>query len=111
MAIILVVGGIFLGLLDAYGAARMPVAAEESFASRLPALAQAVAMVLGLVALGGVMYGLGMMLEAGTGTGTEQDAIRTNSELRQSLQKLESAVQRLVEQRSESPAHGPGASR
>jgi hypothetical protein len=108
MAIILVVGGIFLGLLDAYGAARMPVAAEESFASRLPALAQAVAMVLGLVALGGVMYGLGMMMEAGAGTGTEQDASRTSSELRQSLQKLESAVQRLIDQRSDSPAaHGP----
>ncbi|HEY1921602.1 MAG TPA: hypothetical protein VGG44_02460 [Tepidisphaeraceae bacterium] len=106
-AIILVVGGIFLGILDAYGAARMPVSAEESFASRLPALVQAVAIVFGLVALGGVMYGLGMMME-NPGAGTEQDSIRGNAEIRQSIQKLESAVQRLVEQRSESPAaHGP----
>jgi hypothetical protein len=107
MAIFLVVGGVCLGILDAYGAARSPVSPEENFASRLPALAGAVAMVFGLVGLGGLMYGLGALMEAGTDAGASAESVRNISELRQSLQKLESAVQRLADQRSEPPSgHG-----
>jgi hypothetical protein len=107
MAIFLLVGGVCLGILDAYGAARSPVSPEESFASRLPALAGAVAMVFGLVGLGGLMYGLGAMMEAGPDAGASAESTRNISELRQSLQKLESAVQRLADQRSEPPSgHG-----
>ncbi|MGD0461324.1 MAG: hypothetical protein ABSB74_02430 [Tepidisphaeraceae bacterium] len=108
MAILLLVGGICLGVLDAYGAARTPVSPEESFASRLPALAQAVAIVLGLVGVGGLMYGLGALMETGPDAGANAEWTRNISELRQSLQKLESAVQRLLDPRSEPQAgHGP----
>jgi len=107
-AIFLLVGGICLGVLDAYGAARSPVSPEENFASRLPALAEAVAMVLGLVGLGGLMYGLGTLMETGPDGAANAESSRNISELRQSLQKLESAVQRLVDQKSEPPVgHGP----
>jgi hypothetical protein len=108
MAILLLIGGICLGLLDAYGAARSPVSPEESFASRLPALAGAVAMVLGLVGLGGLMYGLGTVMETGPDAGTNEEFAKNFSELRQSLQKLELVVQHLADQKNEHHAsHGP----
>jgi hypothetical protein len=108
LAILLLVGGICLGVLDAYGAARSPVSPEESFASRLPALAQAVAIVLGLAGVGGLMYGLGTLMETEPDAGSYGELSRNISELRQSLQKLESAAQRFVEARSEPPAgHAP----
>jgi len=46
IAILLWIGGVVLGMLDAYGAARTPAPPEEPLASRLPAVAEAVAMVL-----------------------------------------------------------------
>jgi len=104
LAILLLAGGICLGVLDAYGAAKSPVSPEESFASRLPALAQAVAIVLGLAGVGGIMYGLGTLMETEPDAGSNGELSRNISELRQSLQKLESAAQRMVEARSEPPA-------
>lgn len=109
IAILLLVGGVCLGMLDAYGAAKSPVLPEETFASRLPALAEAVAMVLGLVGLAVLMYGLAAIVEAGTDVAANGEFTRSMSELRQSVQKLETAVQRLAEQRSESPGHGPAS--
>ncbi|HEX4053415.1 MAG TPA: hypothetical protein VHX86_04045 [Tepidisphaeraceae bacterium] len=109
IAILLLVGGVCLGALDAYGAAKSPVLPEETFASRLPALAEAVTMVLGLVGLAVLMYGLAVIMEAGAGPSDNAELTRSISELRQSGQKLETAVQRLVEQRGESPAHGPAS--
>ena len=47
IAILLLVGGVCLGPLDAYGAAKSPVLPEETVRNRLPALAEAVTMVRG----------------------------------------------------------------
>jgi len=104
IAILLWIGGVVLGMLDAYGAARTPVSPEESLASRLPAVAEAVAMVLGLVGLGMVTYSIAEMI--GTEPGTE--STQALSELRHSMQRLESAVQRLSDQQREALARGPG---
>ena len=64
IAIILVVGGVTLGILDAYGLAKMPISGEESLGSRLPLVVQAVAMVLGMVGIGVLMYALAEMIES-----------------------------------------------
>jgi phage shock protein PspC (stress-responsive transcriptional regulator) len=105
IAILLWIGGVVLGMLDAYGAARTAAPAEESLASRLPAVAEAVAMVLGLAGLGMVTYSIAEMI--GTEPGTESK--RALSELRHSMQRLESAVQRLSDQQREAMARGPGS--
>jgi len=104
IAILLWIGGVVLGMLDAYGAARAPVLPEESLASRLPAVAEAVAMVLGLVGLGAVTYSIAEMIEIEPGIESKQAL----SELRHSMQRLESAVQRLSDQQREASARGAG---
>ena len=103
IAILLWIGGVVLGMLDAYGAARAPVLPEESLASRLPAVAEAVAMVLGLVGLGVVTYSIAEMIGIEPGPESKQAL----SELRHSMQRLESAVQRLSDQQREALARGP----
>ena len=109
IAIILFVGGVVLGILDAYGMAKMPVSGEESLGSRLPALAQAVSMVLGLVGIGALMYGLGEVIESAPGhdPGKDKETKHALSELHQSVHRLELAIQRVADQQKEAVTHGP----
>jgi hypothetical protein len=107
VAIILVAGGVILGILDAYGAARMPVEADVSVASRLPALTGAVAMVLGLVGLGVLLYALAELLEPKPVEEQSKAPSKEIAELGMSLQRLEAAVQRLSDQHREAANSGP----
>jgi hypothetical protein len=104
IAILLWIGGVVLGMLDAYGAARAPVLPGESLASRLPAVAEAVAMVLGLVGLGAVTYAIAEMIGVEPGIELKREL----AELQNSMRRLESAVQRLSDQQREALAHNSG---
>jgi outer membrane protein assembly factor BamD (BamD/ComL family) len=107
VAILLLAGGICMGVLDAYGAARAPISPEETLAGRLPALAEAVAIVLGLAGLSVLMYGMAVMMEAEPEVAADGDWGTQISELRQSVQRLETAVHRLVERAGDSSGgHG-----
>src|SRR5215469_7677162 len=107
VAIILVAGGVILGVLDAYGAAKMPVEGDVSVGSRLPALTGAVAMVLGLVGLGVLLYSLAELLEAKPVQEESKTPSKEIAELGMSLQRLEAAVQRLSDQHREAANSGP----
>ena len=109
MAIILVVGGVAMGVMDAYGMAKMPVSGAESFGSRLPALAQAVAMVLGLVGLGVLMYGLAEMSEAGAGRDPARDkeSKQRLADIHRSMQTIELAIQHVADQQKDATTRGP----
>jgi outer membrane protein assembly factor BamD (BamD/ComL family) len=108
IAILLLIGGVVLGILDAYGAARAPVALDESFAVRLPALAEAVAMVLGLVGLAALLYGLATILDTPAAAPSDNgESRRLLAELRQSVTHMESAIDRLAEQGSDPVHHTP----
>jgi hypothetical protein len=104
MGILLVFGGAILGILDVYGIARMPVSGEESLASRLPVLAQAISMVLGMAGLGALMYGFSEWLAAAgsnSSASSEKEIRQSVVELGQSLQRLEAAVSRVSDQQRE----------
>jgi outer membrane protein assembly factor BamD (BamD/ComL family) len=109
IAIILIVGGVVLGLLDAYGMAKMPISGEESLGSRLPLVVQAVAMVLGMVGLGVLVYALAEIIESGSATNPakEKEAKQTFSDLHQSMQRLELAIQHVTDQQKEMATRGP----
>jgi hypothetical protein len=107
VAIILVAGGVILGVLDAYGAAKMPVEGDVSVGSRLPALTSAVAMVLGLVGLGVLLYSLAELLEPKPVEEQPKAPPKEIAELGMSLQRLEAAVQRLSDQHREAASSGP----
>jgi outer membrane protein assembly factor BamD (BamD/ComL family) len=109
IAIILVVGGVVLGVLDAYGVAKLPISGEESLGSRLPLVVQAVAMALGMVGLGVLMYALAEMIESGPANNAakEKETRQALSELHQSMQRLELAVQHVADQQKETATHGP----
>jgi hypothetical protein len=109
IAIILVVGGVLLGVLDAYGTAKMPISAEESLGSRLPAVAQAVAMVLGMVGLGALMYALAETIESGPANNParEKETKQAISDLHQSMQRLELTIQHVADQQKEMATRGP----
>jgi hypothetical protein len=109
IAIILVVGGVVLGVLDAYGTAKMPISGEESLGSRLPAVAQAAAMVLGMVGLGALMYALAETIESGPANNParEKETKQAISDLHQSMQRIEMAIQRVADQQKEMATRGP----
>src|ERR1700677_2248421 len=90
IAIILIVGGVVLGLLDAYGMAKMPISGEESLGSRLPLVVQAVAMVLGMVGLGALMYALAEMIESGPANNLARE-----KETKQAISDLHTGMQRI----------------
>jgi outer membrane protein assembly factor BamD (BamD/ComL family) len=109
IAIILIVGGVVLGLLDAYGMAKMPISGEESLGSRLPLVVQAVAMVLGMVGLGVLVYALAEIIESSSATNPakEKETKQTFSDLHQSMQRLELAIQHVTDQQKEMATRGP----
>jgi outer membrane protein assembly factor BamD (BamD/ComL family) len=92
-------GGIALGGLDAYGAAKMEGPPDQSIAQRLPALSQAVAIVLGL---GGIAIGLwaaAAILEQAELSAPSQDPSPAaghaggDGELRAEIEKLRQAFE------------------
>jgi len=107
MGILLVVGGVLLGIMDAYGMAKMPISGEESMGSRLPLVAQAVSMVLGLVGVGALLYGVADMIQAApeNSGSKEKEPKLAIADLQQSIQRLETAVQRVADQQRESASH------
>jgi outer membrane protein assembly factor BamD (BamD/ComL family) len=108
VGIILAAAGVILGVLDAYGMARMPVGSDVSMGSRLPGLAGAVAMVLGLVGLGILLYALAELLEAKPAEPVENKGpSKEVAELGISLQRLEASIQRLADQHREQVNSGP----
>jgi hypothetical protein len=72
-------------------------------------VAQAVAMVLGLVGLGTLIYGMSEIIESEPASNFPKDneIKQTLSDLRQSIQRLESAIQRLADHQKGAIAHGP----
>ena len=107
VAIILVSGGVILGVLDAYGAARMPVGPEDTMASRLPGLVSAVAMVLGLVGLGVLLYAIAELMEVKPVEEAPKGPSKEIAELGVTLSRLEGAVHRLADQHRELANSGP----
>ena len=108
VGIILSAAGVLLGVLDAYGMARMPVGSDVSMGSRLPGLAGAVAMVLGLVGLGILLYALAELIEAKPAEPVENKGpSKEVAELGVSLQRLEAGMQRLADQHREHVNSGP----
>jgi hypothetical protein len=109
IAIILVVGGVILGLMDAYGTARMPISVEDSVGSRLPAVAQAVAIVLGLIGMGVLMYGIAETIGSDPANiaAAENEIKQTVADLHLSMQRLESAIQHVVDLQKEAITRGP----
>jgi hypothetical protein len=98
---------VVLGVLDAYGAARAPVNSDLPLPSRLPALAEAVAMVLGLVGLGALLYGVGTNLEAEAAADPNKDIKDSISSLGQSIQRLEAALKEIGDRQRDEASHGP----
>jgi outer membrane protein assembly factor BamD (BamD/ComL family) len=98
IAFFLLGGGILLGGLDAYGAARMVVSPDESMAGRLPMLAEAVAIVLGLGGLGALLYGVAGLLEVAdtnpAGNPARQSDVPDKAML-QAMAELHTAIDRL----------------
>jgi hypothetical protein len=107
LAILSLIGGVVLGVLDAYGVAKMPVSADISMAARLPALVEAVAIVLGLIALGVLLYGVAELMSAQVAADSNQDTRQAMTELRQSMQRLQTAVDELAEHQRDAASHGP----
>jgi hypothetical protein len=109
LAILSLIGGVVLGVLDAYGVAKMPVSPEESLAARLPALVEAVAIVLGLIALGVLLYGSAELLSNQAAVESSKETKQALGEFRQSMQRLQSAVDDLADRQRDAAAHGPAS--
>lgn len=109
IAIILVIGAVVLGLMDAYGIARMPVATEESLGSHLPVVAEAVAIVFGLIGVGVLMYSLAELMQSDPSEKSVKDKEiqQTITDLTQTLLRLETAIAHVADQQKEATAHGP----
>lgn len=109
LAIFSLIGGVVLGVLDAYGVARMPVSPDESLAARLPALVEAVAMVLGLIGLGVLLYGIAELMTVQPAVDSAKETKQSLADLRQSVQRLQSAMDDLIDRQREAAAHGPAS--
>jgi len=109
VAILLLIAGVVLGILEAYGTARLPVTPDETFASRLPALTETVAMVLGLVGLGVLIYGVAETLESVTLESQlrAKESMGAIGDLQQAIRRNELAIDRLGDQFKESSLRGP----
>jgi hypothetical protein len=107
LAIFSLIGGVILGILDAYGVARMPVGPDESLAARLPALMEAVAIVLGLIGMGVLMYGIAELMSFKPSDDVAKETRQSLAELRQSMQRLQSGVEDLLDRQRDAAAHGP----
>jgi hypothetical protein len=91
-------GGIALGGLSAYGAAKMEGSPEDSIAQRLPALTEAVAIVLGLGGIAIGLWAIAAMLEqmeglpaGGTSTGADRGGVDPG--FRAEIEKLRAAIE------------------
>jgi outer membrane protein assembly factor BamD (BamD/ComL family) len=95
ISLFLLIGGIGLGVLDAYGAARMPSGPDETMSSRLPMLAQAVAIMLSLGGLAAILYGVAAIVESvGNETGVSPGLGQTLHRLSESMEKLRGAMEK-----------------
>jgi hypothetical protein len=109
VAVLLLIAGVVLGIFEAYGNAKAPITGDETFAARLPALTETVAMVLGLVGIGVLIYGVAETLDSVllSAQARREDSLSAMADLQQSIRRTELAIERVGDQIKETSIRGP----